>query len=141
MITSDDFLELVALPRRILFIGGGYISLEFAHVVRAAGAAVTILHCGERILKRFDAELVGRLADSARALGITIVTGITACKAEIGHGAFVTYGTVDGAESFPSDLIVNASGRIADLDGLRLEAGEVACSVRRALKSHNTLQD
>jgi glutathione reductase (NADPH) len=30
--TSDQFLELNELPRRILFIGGGYIAFEFAHV-------------------------------------------------------------------------------------------------------------
>lgn len=40
---SDDFLELPELPRRILFIGGGYISCEFAFVAAVAGAEVTIL--------------------------------------------------------------------------------------------------
>lgn len=127
-ITSDDFLKLPALPQRILFIGGGYISLEFAHVARAAGAAVTILHRGERILKRFDAELAGQVTEAARGLGITIVTGITAYKAEMSHGAFVTYGKANCAENYISDLIVNASGRVADLDGLDLKTGEVAHS-------------
>lgn len=31
--TSEQFLELDELPKRILFIGGGYIAFEFAHVV------------------------------------------------------------------------------------------------------------
>ena len=130
VVTSDDFLELGALPRRILFIGGGYISLEFAHVARAAGAAVTILHRGERILKRFDAEIVTRLATSAHALGITIVTGINACSFERRDGALVTYGAAGCTESFQSDLIVNGSGRLADLDGLDLAAGGVTRSAR-----------
>ena len=56
MISSDDFLELAVLPRRIVFIGGGCLSLSFAHVARAAGAAVTILQRGERVMKRFDAK-------------------------------------------------------------------------------------
>jgi hypothetical protein len=42
VITSDRFLELEELPRRIVFIRGGYISLEFAHVAARAGAEVTI---------------------------------------------------------------------------------------------------
>jgi len=129
VITSDEFLELGALPRRVLFIGGGYISLEFAHVARAAGAAVTILHRGERILKRFEAEVVDRLAASAHAQGIIIVTGINACSFERSGGALITYGAAGCTESFHSDLIVNGTGRLADLAGLDLDAGGVESSV------------
>ena len=35
---SDQFLELDYLPERIVFIGGGYISFEFAHIAARAGA-------------------------------------------------------------------------------------------------------
>ena len=52
--TSTQFLELEKLPRRIVFIGGGYISFEFAHVALRAGAEVTILHRGQRPLEGFD---------------------------------------------------------------------------------------
>ncbi|MGH9326089.1 MAG: FAD-dependent oxidoreductase [Terriglobia bacterium] len=34
--TSEQFLELDALPRRIVFVGGGYISIEFAHISAAS---------------------------------------------------------------------------------------------------------
>ena len=37
LITSSDFLELDALPQRLLFVGGGYISFEFAHIAARAG--------------------------------------------------------------------------------------------------------
>lgn len=127
-ITSDDFMILPTLPKRILFIGGGYISLEFAHVAWAAGAEVTILHRGERILDKFDAELTTHLTESARTLGISIITGITADKIVKNNGTFVTYGKAVGEESFSSDLIVNASGRVADLNSLDLKAGNVSFS-------------
>jgi len=123
--SSDDFLALEALPRRILFIGGGYISLEFAHVARAAGAAVTVLHRGERILKRFDAEVVAHVAQAAHEKGIVIVTGINACSFERYRGALMTYGAAGCTESFVADLIVNGGGRIADLDDLELARGQV----------------
>ena len=42
--TSEQFMELAELPRRIVFVGGGYISFEFAHVAAQAGAQITILH-------------------------------------------------------------------------------------------------
>jgi glutathione reductase (NADPH) len=59
--TSEQFLELDELPKRILFIGGGYIAFEFAHVAVRAGAQVTIAHRGPRPLTRFDPDLVDHL--------------------------------------------------------------------------------
>jgi glutathione reductase (NADPH) len=67
--TSDQFLELDQLPRRIAFVGGGYISFEFAHVAARAGAEVTILHRGERPLPRFDPDIVDLLVERTRKLG------------------------------------------------------------------------
>jgi glutathione reductase (NADPH) len=70
--TSTDFLELEALPKRIIFIGGGYISFEFAHIAARAGAEVTILHRSERPLQGFDPDLVARLVDASSELGIDV---------------------------------------------------------------------
>ncbi|HZI71811.1 MAG TPA: FAD-dependent oxidoreductase, partial [Nitrososphaeraceae archaeon] len=55
IITSDQFLELGDdnLPDRIVFVGGGYISFEFAHIAARAGAKVTILHRGKQPLEHF----------------------------------------------------------------------------------------
>jgi glutathione reductase (NADPH) len=44
IIISDQFLELDKIPPRILFIGGGYISFEFAHIAARSGAEVSIIH-------------------------------------------------------------------------------------------------
>jgi glutathione reductase (NADPH) len=126
VISTEEFLNLQTLPRRILFIGGGCIAVSFAHAARVAGAAVTILQRGERILKQFDAEMVRRLTRSAQDLGINIVTGINASMAEELRGALVTYGAAGCTEAFASDLIVNTTGRVPNLDKLDLERGEVA---------------
>jgi len=55
---SDEFLELETLPKRVIFVGGGYISFEFAHIAARAGAQVKILHRGARPLVGFDPDLV-----------------------------------------------------------------------------------
>jgi len=70
--TSDEFLDVNELPSRILFVGGGYISLEFAHVSARAGAQIQILHRGARPLERFDPDMVGRLIKATEELGITV---------------------------------------------------------------------
>src|SRR5260370_1037177 len=64
--TSDRFLELDELPKRVLFIGGGYISLEFAHVAVRAGSEVAIVHRGARPLPSFDPYLVDALVERTR---------------------------------------------------------------------------
>jgi glutathione reductase (NADPH) len=72
LLTSDDFLELGELPDTLVFVGGGYISFEFAHIAARAGAKVTILHENDRPLAQFDRDLVKRLLDKSHRIGIDI---------------------------------------------------------------------
>jgi glutathione reductase (NADPH) len=74
IVTSDQFLELGCenLPDTIVFIGGGYISFEFAHIAARAGANVTILHRGKQPLEHFDHDLVNRLVQKSRDIGIDV---------------------------------------------------------------------
>ena len=82
LITSDQFLELDELPRKILFVGGGYIAFEFAHVAARAGSQVTILHRGSRPLTLFDPDLVDQLVKRTRELGIDVHLGTQAVEIE-----------------------------------------------------------
>ena len=52
VLTSEGFMATERLGERIVFIGGGYISFEFAHMAAAAGAHVTICHRGSHVLER-----------------------------------------------------------------------------------------
>ena len=42
LLTSDDFMELNELPDTLIFVGGGFISFEFAHVAAQSGCKVMI---------------------------------------------------------------------------------------------------
>ena len=64
LIDSTAFLDLVELPERILFVGGGFISFEFAHIAARAGTRPIIIDRG-RPLKGFDPDLVELLIDAA----------------------------------------------------------------------------
>jgi glutathione reductase (NADPH) len=124
LLTSEDFLELEALPRRLVCVGAGFISLEFAHVAARAGVAVTILGAAERILEAFDPDLTERLAAATRAAGIELHTGdpVTAAAREGGELVITT----ESGRRVVADLALHGAGRVPDLDGLGLEAGEVA---------------
>jgi len=130
VMTSDDFLELASMPPRVVFIGGGYISMEFAHVARAAGAEVTVLHRGDRVLKNFEPEVVDQLADAARDFGIRIVTNFQVCGAQRRYGSIAIHGNKDCADVYQADLAIHGAGRVGNLEELNLRAGGIAHSSR-----------
>lgn len=117
--TSEAFFEIDALPRRIAFIGGGYVSCELAHIARAAGSEVTILHRGERILHGFDADLVDVLTESMREDGIGVKLGCEVSRIEKTSASLVLHGK-DGAR-VEADLVVHGAGRTPQLDDLDLD--------------------
>ena len=72
MIDSTEFLNLEALPKRILFVGGGFVSFEFAHIAARAGAAPIIVDRGARPLKGFDPDLVEMLIARSADVGVEV---------------------------------------------------------------------
>jgi glutathione reductase (NADPH) len=125
--TSDDFLELPALPRRIALIGGGYVAAEFSHLAARAGAEVTILQRAPRLLPNFDPDLVGWLMPRFEELGIAVETGATVTRVGRVQGGLIVHASRPGAPDLavPADLVVHAAGRGPDLDALDLTAGQV----------------
>jgi glutathione reductase (NADPH) len=124
---SDDFLDLPRMPRRVLFIGGGYISFEFAHVAARAGAEVTVLHRGRRPLEGFDPDLVGQLVRRSQELGIRVEVEIEVSGIDTSPGGGLSVrGSRRGSEvRFETDLAVHGAGRIPELDALDLDTAGV----------------
>lgn len=75
---SAGLLDLTAVPRHLLVIGGGYIGVEFAQVYRRFGAEVTILQRGDRMMPREDEEVSTAIQDFLEEEGIRII-----CEADI----------------------------------------------------------
>jgi len=127
LITSTEFLNLESLPDRIAFVGGGFISFEFAHIARRAGASeVTILHRGERPLPTFDPDLVDLLVERTRELGIEV--RLRTCVDEItarGSDLSVMVSSPERPTSLECDVVVHGAGRVPNLDELRLDVANV----------------
>lgn len=137
---SDQFLELEQLPRRLIFIGGGYIAFEFSHVAARAGSRVTILHQGERPLEHFDSDLVARLVERTRALGIDVRTKTKAIEVQSNPGRLTVIASTDSkTERFEADMVVHAAGRAPELADLNLPAANVEFN-RRGVKVNSYLQ-
>ncbi len=126
LIDSTGFLELENLPKRILFVGGGYVSFEFAHIARRAGSEVVIIDRGARQLEQFDPDLVDRLAARSREIGIEIVTEAELIAIEkTANGFDVSARRKGEGRQWSADLVVHGAGRIPAIDNLGLEAAGV----------------
>jgi glutathione reductase (NADPH) len=128
VVTSDVFLELNALPRRIALIGGGYIAAEFSHLAARAGAEVAVFQRGPHLLPRFDPDLVGWLMPRFQELGIAVHTNAAVTRVErAGDGLLVQAKAIDEPSlAVTVDLVVHAAGRIPDLGALDLATGDIA---------------
>lgn len=123
---SDEFLELEKLPARIIFVGGGYISFEFAHIAARAGAQVQILHRGPRPLVGFDPDLVNRLAQATEDIGVRIRLNTAVEAIEKDGNEFVVQASHEGEkQQFHADLVVHGAGRAPEIEDLDLEKASV----------------
>ena len=121
-VDSEYFLDMDIMPKRVIFVGGGYISFELAGVAHMAGAETTILHRSAQPLKQFDSDLVDTLVKSMVNNGLSVLVNHPVVKIEqTGSELKVTA----GGKSFYADLVVNASGRVPNLKILNLGNGNV----------------
>ncbi len=125
--TSTQFMELDHLPPRIVFVGGGYIAFEFAHIAARAEARVQVLHRGARPLEKFDPDLVAQLVQATRELGVAVhlSTAVTAIERRSDH-LLVHARTSEQEHTVEADLVVHAAGRVPEIDDLDLDVGGVA---------------
>lgn len=134
IITSDQFLELDAIPDEIAFIGGGYISFEFAHIAARVGADVTILHRGKRPLERFDEELVSMLVEKSKDLGIKVYTNSEVKRVEKVND---NYRIKTNNDDIEAKMVVHGAGRKPNID-LDLENANI--TYNRGIKVNEYLQ-
>jgi glutathione reductase (NADPH) len=124
--TSEQFLQLEKLPARVLFVGGGYISFEFAHIAARAGAKVTILHRGSLPLRGFDPGLVRQLVRASEEIGIDVRLDTQVDGIETSGGGLAVFSSAGGIQRrFDTDIAVHGAGRVPELEGLDLDRAGV----------------
>jgi mycothione reductase len=116
--TSDTVMRLPDLPRRMVIVGGGFVSAEFAHVFSALGTEVTVVHRGDSLVPQEDETVSAtftRIAATQWDLRLaTVVTGVEASA----RGAVVSLSDGDEIEV---DVLLMATGRVPNADRLGLE--------------------
>jgi glutathione reductase (NADPH) len=130
--TSEQFLAMDRLPRRIAIVGGGYIAAEFSGIAAVAGAEVTIFQRGDRMLEPFDPELVNWLMEAFEAHGIEVRTKTAVESIAEKDGGYLVSASANGQQQIlEADLVVHAAGRAPALEALDLDAAGVTTSKGR----------
>lgn len=118
-ITSNEMFHLDSLPKRALVVGGGYIASEFACILNGLGVKVCQYYRGAQILRGFDDEARGHVANAMRGNGIDIRCGTDVMRLER-TGSGIRAVATDGSEQ-DFDLVLYATGRRPNTSGLGLE--------------------
>ncbi len=127
LVDSTAFMDLELLPPRILFVGGGFISFEFAHIAARAGSAATIIDHGPRPLKTFDPDLVELLITRGTEAGVSVQRDTTITAIEKSERGFqVTMERSGHPETTEFDLVVHGAGRTPEIADLDLDAAGIA---------------
>lgn len=108
--------ELSEACTDVVVLGGGFIGLEIAATLRAAGRNVTVVEAADRLLGRVVAPPIGahvrqRLAD----LGVRILTGTTVSRLE-GENGHVSAAVTSGGERLPAQLVIVGVGVVPNVE-------------------------
>ncbi len=127
-ITSDDIFHLERQPARMLIVGGGYIACEFAGVMNGLGTRVTQFYRGAQILRGFDDEVRGHIAEEMRKKGIDLHVGRDLVSIEKTDSGLTVVCT-DGSRT-EYDQVLYATGRVPNTEDMGLEAAGVTLGRR-----------
>ena len=114
VVTSTELLQMSSLPRKLCIIGAGVIGMEFASVFQRFGSEVTVIEYLKECLPMLDSDIAKRLRKTLEKRGIT----------------FRMKTAVQSLADIDADVILIATGRQPNTDGLNLEAAGITLDAR-----------
>lgn len=136
-ITSNEAFFLDQLPRRVLVVGGGYISVEFASIFHGLGAETTLLYRRELFLRGFDRSVREHLRDELSRKGMNLQFNADIARIDKQADGTLSATLRDG-RVLEADCVFYATGRRPMLDNLGLESVSVELDERGFIKVDET---
>ena len=137
-LVSDDLFHLDALPGKMLIVGAGYIGCEFAGIFNGLGVDVSMFIRKAQILRGFDDEARGHVADCMAQRGVALHTGCSPTAIERRDGGIWVKGSNGHEDVF--DALLWATGRRPNTAGVGLEEVGVTLDRRGAVQVDEHLQ-
>ena len=142
LLNSSTALDLPAIPKTLLVVGGGYIGLELGSVYSALGAKVSVVEFMDRLLPGADQDLVSHLQKriSKSYDKIMLQSKVVEIKEE-GEGLLVKIENKDKQiEEHQFDYVLMSIGRKPKTDGLGLENTQVKVNERGWIVADSSLK-
>ena len=132
-ISSNEVFHLAKMPKRIVIAGGGYIANEFAGIFHQFGAHVTLVNRSDTILRGYDEQMRDRLLQISITKGIDFRFNSTFDRIEKRDDGTLHL-TMTGCDDIEADVLLFATGRNPNVEGLGLDAAGVALGERGEIK-------
>lgn len=125
-INSDGFFELQECPKKAVVVGAGYIAVELAGILNALGSEVTLVVRGDKLLKKFDREIIKHLEEHLQKEGIDILFSSNVTKVEKTENTLMaTIETNGDSKEQQADCVLLAVGRNPNVEKLQLQNTQV----------------
>ncbi|RVD73686.1 NAD(P)/FAD-dependent oxidoreductase [Mesorhizobium sp. M4A.F.Ca.ET.029.04.2.1] len=122
--------ELSAQSEDVVILGGGFIGLEIAATLRAAGRNVTVVEAVDRLLGRAVAPVIAsHVRQRLEAIGVRIHTGTTVVGLE-GKGGRVSAAITSGGERLPAQMVIIGIGVVPNVELAETAGITVANGIR-----------
>jgi glutathione reductase (NADPH) len=136
--TSDDLLDLQALPERAAVVGGGYIALEFASMLQRLGVQVSVFYRDRLPLRGFDESLRTAIAAELQAAGVQLHPGSAPRRIERTAEGFLLSLGEERVLGFP--WVLNATGRRPNTAGLNAASVGLALGAQGAVPVNDAFE-
>ena len=146
VVTSTELLSIDQRPARLAIIGAGVIGLEFASIFNSLGTEVTVIEFLKECLPAMDDEIAKRLRKQLEKRGIqfslqSAVQKIERSITETGESCLqVVYEKKGKPATVEADLVLVATGRAANIEGLNLEAVGIETDKRGIVVDPDTFE-
>lgn len=134
---SSHFLDLDVMPERIVMIGAGVISMEFASMALELGKEVTIIEFAPRALAAYPERYVDKIVAKMESMGAKFIFNQGVSSVEESNGAYLV--KTAGGVCVEADYVLDATGRVANYEDLGLEELGIEAS-RRGIKVDDHLR-
>jgi dihydrolipoamide dehydrogenase len=142
ILNSKTALDLPAIPKSLLVIGGGYIGLEIGTVYQALGSKVSVVEMLDGLLPGADRDLVSHLSNRLKSKFDEIMLNSKVVEMnEVKNGIKVKIEDKDGnTDDKTFDYVLMSVGRKPDTSGLELENTKVKVNDGGWIKVNKQLQ-
>ena len=131
-ITSNEIFSLDKLPKTATIVGGGYIAVEFAGILNGLGVETKLIYRGKQLLKSFDSDCSQKVTEGMvnKGVEVRLESNVSSISKQNQRLAV----SLDNGEIITTDMVLYATGRKANIEGLGLENTAVRLTKSKAIK-------